>query len=75
MLGHLNTVNLRLLTRLILKHMQVFSDCLWRGFLILIYCDILTKSLFSNYHDLELATLQYLFFIEKFEFLVQKFHA
>ena len=30
-----DTVQLWVLTRLVLKHMQAFSDCLWRGFLIL----------------------------------------
>ena len=28
--------------------MQALSDILWRGFLILIYCDLLTKSWFPN---------------------------
>ena len=32
------TVKSRLLTRLVYKHMQTFSDCLWRGFLALMYC-------------------------------------
>ena len=27
---------------------QAYSDCLWRGFLILMYCDLLEKTLFLN---------------------------
>ena len=30
------------------SNMQAFSDCLWRGYSILMYCDLLTKSWFSN---------------------------
>ena len=30
-----STAKLRVLTRLVWKHMQAFSDCLWSGFLIL----------------------------------------
>ena len=44
----LSTVNSRVLTPLVKKHMQAFSDCLWRGFLVLMYCDLLTKSWFPN---------------------------
>ena len=44
----MRTVKSRFLTRLVQKHMQAFSDCLWRGFLILMYCDFLTKSWFPN---------------------------
>ena len=36
------------LTCLVKKHMQTFSDSLWRRFLILIYCDLLTISWFPN---------------------------
>ena len=40
--------------------MQGFSDCLWMGFLILTYCDLLKKSWFSNYQrPLILTTLWY----------------
>ena len=39
------TVKLRVLIRLVCKHMQAFIDCLWRGFSMLIYCDLLTKKL------------------------------
>ena len=38
------TVKSRVLTCLVQKHMQVFSDCLLRGFWILMHCDLLTKS-------------------------------
>ena len=44
----LYTVKSRVLTRLVVKHMQAFSDCLWRGFAVLIYCDLLAKSWFPN---------------------------
>ena len=41
--------------------MQAFSDCLCRGFLTLIYCDLLTNSWFPNYwHVLKLATIRYM---------------
>ena len=43
------TVKSWVLTRLVLKHMQVFSDCLWGGFLMLMYCDLLAKTLFLNW--------------------------
>ena len=42
----LYTVKSRVLTRLVVKHMQAFSDCLWRGFAVLMYCDLLAKSWF-----------------------------
>ena len=42
--GSTHTVKSRMLAFLVLKHMQAFSDCLWRGFSILMYCDLLTKS-------------------------------
>ena len=42
------TVKLRVLTCLIKKHMQAFSDCLWRVFSILLYWDVLKKKRFSN---------------------------
>ena len=29
----------------VLKHMQAFSDCLWRRFSMLMYCDFLAKTL------------------------------
>ena len=44
----MNTVKSQVQTHLVWKHMQTFSDCLWRGFLILIYCDFSTKSWFPN---------------------------
>ena len=44
----LKTVKSRVLTRLVLKYMQTFSKCLWRGFLTFMYCDLLTKSWFPN---------------------------
>ena len=43
------TVKSRGLARLVLKQTQDFSDCLWREFSILRYCNILTKSWFPNY--------------------------
>ena len=39
------TVKLGDLTRLVLKHI---SDCLRRGFLMSMYCDLLAKTLFLN---------------------------
>ena len=48
-----------ILACLVLKHMQIFSDCLWRGFLML-----LSKNWFLNYiHPLILATLRYIYFV------------
>ena len=38
----------RVLTRPVLKHTLAFSNCLWRGFSMLMYCDLLTKSWFPN---------------------------
>ena len=53
-------IKLRVLAHLFLKHMQAFSDCLWKGFLMLMYCDLLAKNWFLNYnHMLMLATLRY----------------
>ena len=43
-----HAVKSQVLSCLVLKPMQAFSDCLWRGYLILIYCDLLTKPLFLN---------------------------
>ena len=43
-----HTVTSRVLTCLVYKHMQAFLDYLWRGFLILMYCDLLTISWFPN---------------------------
>ena len=43
------TVKSQVLTCLVYKHMQAFSDCLWRGFSVLTYCDLLTKHGFFNY--------------------------
>ena len=49
-----NTIELEVLSHLVLKHMQAFSD------LMVMYCDLLEKSWFTNYkHALILATLQY----------------
>ena len=49
----------RVLARLVLKQMQAFSDYLWRGNLIVIYCDLLGKGWFPNYtHALLLETLR-----------------
>ena len=39
---------LTFLTHLNLKHMQAFSDWLWRGFLILMQCDLFSNTLFLN---------------------------
>ena len=36
-------VKSRVLTCLVYKHMQAFSDCLRGGFLVVMYCDLLTK--------------------------------
>ena len=47
-IGISNTVKSRVLTHLTLKHMQAFIDCLWRGFSMIMYCDIFTKSWFLN---------------------------
>ena len=44
----LDIVKSRVLTNLVQKHIHTFSDCIWGGFSILIYCDLLTKSWFSN---------------------------
>ena len=30
-LGYIPQIRSRVLARLVLKHMQAFSDCLWRG--------------------------------------------
>ena len=50
---------------LILKHMTAYSDCLWRGNVFLIYCDLLWKSWFPYYkHALILLTLRYIFSIQ-----------
>ena len=35
----------RKVASLVYKHMKNFSDCLWRGFLIFMYCDLLTFDL------------------------------
>ena len=37
------TVELQVLARLVLKHLQAFSDCLRRENLMLMYCDLLRK--------------------------------
>ena len=44
-----HSVKSRVLTCLVYKYMQVFSDCIWRVFLVLMYCDLLTKKWFPNY--------------------------
>ena len=44
--AHAFTLELRVLTRLVLKHLQAFSDCLQRGFLMLMYCDLLKRVYF-----------------------------
>ena len=50
-----------------MRHLQTFSNYLWRGFLIIMYCNLLTKSWFANQeHVLELATIWYSnFFMNK----------
>ena len=55
------TVKLRVLTLLLYRCIQAFSNCLWKGFLIVMYCDLFTKKWYLiNKHALELATIWYL---------------
>ena len=54
-------VKLRVLTHLDLNHMQAFSDCLWRGFLMLMYYDLLAKKIFLN------STCDYFLLFKKVE--------
>ena len=56
-----STVKLGVLACLVYKHMLVFSDYLWKGNLMVIYCERLGKSWFPYYkHKLILATLRYI---------------
>ena len=43
--------------------MQAFADCLWRGFSIFIYCDLLTKSSFFYYIVTRIRTRDYMVLI------------
>ena len=53
--------------------MLAFSDCLWKGNLIFIYCDFLGKSWFPYYkHTLILATLPYIFFFTILIWIINK---
>ena len=42
------TIKSQVLAFLVLKHIQTFSDCLWRGFLMLIWCEFLANYFFKS---------------------------